>query len=626
MSGPGADDILRLVTLAAAASSAATATAYAVDAVVKEALLFFATVSPLSGRNFAEASAADSQEAFRAFGQRADANARAAGDACAMAHQLAAHGGMGAEIGRGDGKVAGPHSNTISIVLAAGHVGIHTDRIAATAREAAQLCMGILENAVQANASRLARETAKRCAEQALHSIEVASMAEHHNRSLDDLLARLMPSIEQQQAGQPVPPTGLSTMGTEGHGIVRVSRPQQGDASRLLEVPTRSSSRRWWEVDTPRAQTAAAAAQAANRGFYQRGQLVGMSCSSEMAVASPAPILGIPQRLLLQLPPEQQQRHQQQPQPQLAGNAIEDIVHVAEQVEQYLSERSQLCISAIDAVVARGIGGETVADAANAEDRIAIRTLVEWRYGLALTIGCAEEEFLSDIEVVCLATWRCSGRSDEEPISLPEDLLQAACRAGAEHFTGLVSALRRATQQAPQELRVQQPPTSACIAERSVVPTTFVTSSPQWFPETGGSCSDWDVALDRLCWRAPLKSGGVGSFAADRPVAGIFEWQASSLPWVPSMATAACEDPLSSDDWCIDDLSSRQLYLLSMHSRARQRRCTRGQRKCGTWGGSFAAQEDSRVGGGEGQTPAMANENDEAEVSELLAEVFAATA
>merc|ERR550537_135599 len=53
--------------------------------------------------------------------------------------------------------------------------------------------MGILEEAVQANAGLLARETAKRCAEQALQSVEAASVTETHSLSLAKFLAPACP-------------------------------------------------------------------------------------------------------------------------------------------------------------------------------------------------------------------------------------------------------------------------------------------------------------------------------------------------------------------------------------------------------------------------------------------------
>lgn len=82
------------------------------------------------------------EEVFRSFGQQAHADARAAGEACALAHQLVASDSRGGALGGGTG-------NILPAALAAGRVANHADRTAATAREGAQLCMGILEDAVQ---------------------------------------------------------------------------------------------------------------------------------------------------------------------------------------------------------------------------------------------------------------------------------------------------------------------------------------------------------------------------------------------------------------------------------------------------------------------------------------------
>lgn len=188
-------DLLQLAGLAASASSAASATAYAVDAVVKEALLFFAIMPQDVGLEALgqRPGTGAGEEVFRVFGQRAHADARAANDAFALAHQLVANASRG---GRSAGSLSG--GNLLAAALAAGRVGTHADRTAATAREGAQLCMGILEDAVQVNASALARETAKRCAEQALRSIEAATCAEQHSRSLRDVLAHTLSAAELQ--------------------------------------------------------------------------------------------------------------------------------------------------------------------------------------------------------------------------------------------------------------------------------------------------------------------------------------------------------------------------------------------------------------------------------------------
>lgn len=143
-SGSGlALDLIQLAGLAAGASSAASSTAYAVDAVVKEALLFFAIMPQDANLEaLGRHRPGPGEEVFRSFGQQAHADARAAGEACALAHQLVASDSRG-------GGTLGASGNILPAALAAGRVANHADRTAATAREGAQLCMGILEDAVQ---------------------------------------------------------------------------------------------------------------------------------------------------------------------------------------------------------------------------------------------------------------------------------------------------------------------------------------------------------------------------------------------------------------------------------------------------------------------------------------------
>lgn len=228
-------DLIQLAGLTAGASSAASSTAYAVDAVVKEALLFFA-IMPQDGLEALgrhRPSAGAGEEVFRGFGQQAHADARAAGEACALAHTLAASESRGGSLSGG---------NILPAALAAGRVANHADRTAATAREGAQLCMGILEDAVQVNASALARETAKRCAEQALHSIEAAIRAEQHSRSLKEVLAHTLSAAELQARAN------CSNPGQQEVSAIAASS-KQAPPTAPTAPPTAQALNtvRWWE-------------------------------------------------------------------------------------------------------------------------------------------------------------------------------------------------------------------------------------------------------------------------------------------------------------------------------------------------------------------------------------------
>ena len=234
-------DLIQLAGLTAGASSAASSTAYAVDAVVKEALLFFAIMpqdANLEALGRHRPAAGAGEEVFRSFGQQARADARAAGEACALAHQLVASDGRGGSPSGG---------NILPAALAAGRVANHADRTAATAREGAQLCMGILEDAVQVNASALARETAKRCAEQALHSIEAAIRAEQHSRSLKEVLAHTLSVAELQARAS----CGTASLPSDALAALAASSKQPP----LSQQPL--STARWWE-DFPLAEVSEA--------------------------------------------------------------------------------------------------------------------------------------------------------------------------------------------------------------------------------------------------------------------------------------------------------------------------------------------------------------------------------
>merc|ERR1719506_2613777 len=123
----------------------------------------------------AQATSTSSQEeVFKMYGKKAYFDACAATEAKEEMQQLVAE-------------------RNPSAVVSAGRVAMSAARTASTAREAAGMCMGILEEAVQANAGLLARETAKRCAEQALQSVEAASVTEAHSLCLAKFLAPACP-------------------------------------------------------------------------------------------------------------------------------------------------------------------------------------------------------------------------------------------------------------------------------------------------------------------------------------------------------------------------------------------------------------------------------------------------
>lgn len=230
-------------------------------------------------------------------------------------------------------------------VQTATRVTAHADRTAATAREGAQLCMGILEEAVQANASPLARETAKRCAEQALHSIEAAALVEQHSRSLRELLARLLGAGEPQHMQSPGPrlvPGGAPAF----HGALfshwQPTAPPAAEGG--TAEPNPRSANRWWQ-NTPATE-------------LPDSELLTAALSDEAASSD-----------------------------QLVS--LEDGLRAASWLEQHLEATTRRCMAA--------------AQDLDAERSRELSTIVDWRHSLALAEAVAEESILADAEMLRLA-------------------------------------------------------------------------------------------------------------------------------------------------------------------------------------------------------------------------------
>lgn len=374
-------DIMQLAALTAAASSAANSTAYSVDAVVKEAVLFFATMPSASSLN--RKSTDSNEEVFKQFGRKAHSDSCSAAEACAEAHQL---------VTRDSAQLA---------VLAASRVGMFAARTAATAREAAQLCMGILEEAVQANAGPLARETAKRCAEQALHSVEAASVAEMHSCSLREKLEKIAQVSQAREPGLAQIPDS-STVPSSSSEAARMGRTSALSAH-SPEAPTTGGSRgsrrpipkarRWWQDGFPNFS-----------GDVTSSRPALTMSMSPLAVDSPA---------------------------------LQEANTASAKVAEHLKSCASHCF---EEVGASGTSDRDPSD--SAEDLQAMRVIVDWRYGLASARSCREDEVLSDMDVARLATWRPSPPA--EAVLIPE-LVQAVQRHGADASDALHRSLNHST-------------------------------------------------------------------------------------------------------------------------------------------------------------------------------------
>jgi len=544
----GYPDAMQLSALAAAASSAASSTAYAVDGVVKEAVLFFAAMPPSTGpvrrpgiNGFGQVEI--SEEVFRLFEIRVHADACSAAEACAEAHQHATR----------DRESIG------KAALAASCVGTLAERTATTAREVAQLCMGILEEAVQANASPFARETAKRCAEQALRSVEAAGVAEQHSRSLCELLAPVMLGNEYHQH---------FSGGTANQvaATVTLKIPQTPWLGSSQELNTSMTSvRRWWDV-----------------------------CSSERNGAS------VPKAKLQE--------------DAVSGNNLpngwEETISSVDALEKHLARRVADCAALVV---------PTADLAADRENECALKAILEWRLGVAMANGCVEEKILSDGHSACFACWRAPAEE-----ALPTELHEAARGCGQESFSGLVAALQGATRQPFLEKAPDTSNESEVPCGPFPGPFQHALSEATDF---NVDTNDLDARFDCLDWIAHdaasqgQASGKIGQppvpLTSSSALAAIASWQVAGLD--PSVAESAVEGPLdpTDDAWSIDQMTLRQLHLMSMHSRSKQRRGAAVKHKGGEDGaGPPTASVQSEA------SPALEPVDDEGDVREFLREVF----
>jgi len=547
----GYPDAMQLSALAAAASSAASSTAYAVDGVVKEAVLFFAAMPPSAGpvrrpgiNGFGQVEI--SEEVFRLFEIRVHADACSAAEACAEAHQHATR----------DRESIG------KAALAASCVGTLAERTATTAREVAQLCMGILEEAVQANASPFARETAKRCAEQALRSVEAAGVAEQHSRSLCEILAPVMLGNEYHQHFSGV--VGGTANQVAATATPKIPQTPWLDSSQELNT-SMTLVRRWWDV-----------------------------CSSEHNGAS------VPKAKLQDVA--------------VSGhnlpNGLEETISSVDALEKHLARRVADCAALVV---------PTADLAADRENECALKAILEWRLGVAMANGCVEEKILSDGHSAGLACWRAPA---EEALST--ELHEAACGCGQESFSGLVAALQGATR---QPLLEKAPVTSnASEVPCGPFPGPFQHALSE-ATDFNVDTNDLDARFDCLDWIAhDSATQGQASRKTGQPpvpltsssaLAAIASWQVAGLD--PSVAESAVEGPLdpTDDAWSIDQMTLRQLHLMSMHSRSKQRRGAAVKHKGLEDGaGPPTALVQSEA------SPALEPVDDEVDVREFLREVF----
>uniref|UniRef100_A0A7S1AKY8 Uncharacterized protein n=1 Tax=Noctiluca scintillans TaxID=2966 RepID=A0A7S1AKY8_NOCSC len=476
-----------------------------------------------------------SEDLFRLYEKRVHDDACAAAEACAEAHQYAAR----------DQEFPG------KAALAASCVGTLAQRTAATAREVAQLCMGILEEAVQTSASPLARETAKRCAEQALRSVETASVAEQYSRSLCELLAPVMLGHEYPSTAMAQPVGGVG-------GVMCTNPP--GATQPMMEVPAESPAQ--WPAPL-------------------QDDKPSMSLSSVRRWWDEEGSDGEPSLVL-----------EKRDVPEPAG---EDVARGAGDLETLLVQRVKRC---------KGLANTS-------GDERALKAIIEWRYGVSLARACSEEDLLSDLHVARLASWRSP--PDE---ALPADLAEAARQTGAEQFSLLGRALRGATRQpAPEK--------APATRERETTSEGFPGPFMHVLSGDSTGANDWEALFDRLGW---LQNSTPAAPQSGTNPAGstIALWTALSAEPPNGLAQSANSDadvdPTDSG-WSIEQMTLRQLHLMSMHSRSKQRRGGvvkhKGSIEDGVGGTAISSMKLEHFDG-----PSEAPDGDDVDVQEFLCEVY----
>eukprot|EP00406_Dinophysis_acuminata_P035081 CAMPEP_0179374882 /NCGR_PEP_ID=MMETSP0797-20121207/87526_1 /TAXON_ID=47934 /ORGANISM="Dinophysis acuminata, Strain DAEP01" /LENGTH=726 /DNA_ID=CAMNT_0021090891 /DNA_START=1 /DNA_END=2179 /DNA_ORIENTATION=+ len=553
----GSVDVLQQACMTATASSVAS---YAVDGVVKEALRFFEALQHASPAGHGPDGG---EERFAVFKQHAHEEAFAASKACALAHQLAAHDP------ESNGRTGGS-GLTSAMALAAGRVGHHAGRLAVTAREAAGLCMGILEKAVQVSASALARESAKRCGEQALVCIEAAIAAEQHNRSLNELLQIVMSN--EYQTGS----TAAASSAPPGAGVAAGATPALAE----------SQNENLW-VDSMAATPFALAADPGKCRWWDAGP----DAVVAMAQLAPPP------------PPKSGLRAAHQPPFEVAkagtaGTNTSLVQDDAEQLAQYLKRRAQVC-AGIASSFFMAIDLATVMGLPEAEKKKMIA-----HYGPSSTGGmaslwassAAEEAILDDDEVARLAYWR-------NPLAAA--LFEPVRCRNAEQLHGLVVALQGATREAPDKQAAVCAPSA-----KSALPSRARSSAGDIFAQAG----DWDSHFDRLNWVTPGHKQ-VQQLDTDAAVASILNWQANSVAKTSERTGTLEGSPYAAEEeWSVDTMTLRKLQEMAMHSRVKQRLQGITKHK------AHSEDRSPPMGGGCGGfgNAGAAGEDDPQEVQELL--------
>mmetsp|Transcript_15956 Transcript_15956/g.37629 ORF Transcript_15956/g.37629 Transcript_15956/m.37629 type:complete len:884 (+) Transcript_15956:123-2774(+) len=573
-------DMVQLTALTAAASSAASNMAFAIDAVVKEASMFFGAMPSAKVRRPGPDAREISEEVFRDYEKRIHTDACSAAEACAEVHQWAA---------RDRDSATKDAARSMQAAMAAGCVGNLAQRTATTVREVAQLCMLILEEAVQANAGPMAREAAKRCAEQALRSVEAAAIAEQHSSALQELLSPVLRIYEQERRAVLAASPSQTSRRNDGVLAWGMAPATQSIASPPVQTPLQSSCVILEEAPQNASSTAS---DSAMRSSIERRWWDEVPALPRKAARTRGP-----------------------------GESGNDQSEASSDLERRLREKATVCAAA-----AAEADGQTLEQrqtglgpGAIEEDEMALTAILEWRFGLSLALQSAEEDVLSDVQVGQLALWRSTAGE-----GLPAELLEAMRQKGHDHADTLIAALQSATREAPQE-----PVPSKKDSTESAAPyvSPFRNQPVQEPPPV-----DWEQAFDKLHWvpnssTSAQSSGSRSAWAAGQSVANnsaVASAVAASsgllLANVDGDHAADLESTSDKDEgWDIDNMTLHTLHELSMKSRSKQRRVSVKGKGLGE-DGAAAVQESA---GGDNATPAgAAEESEENDLRQFLIEIF----
>jgi len=510
----GGVDLVQLATLSEAASTAASSTAYAVDTGVKEAMLWV-SLQPRSTMH------ADRVNTIKVLGQQVAADAMAAAEACALTYEI---------VSDISDSILSDKSQAAATTLAASDVSNHVTCTTAAAREIAQLCMDILEEAVDVRGSPLAHSTACRCAEKALNSIEVASAAEQHKQNLDNALAQAMSNAVNH------PPTSTFSQVRHISSWKETQEEQWQQQQQQKQQSTEDNIQAW--------AAPAEILALRNGGPMNQDESLVQGSVGKMAASCPPLVRKC----------------------KGGASTLHSIAQVAHELEVYLMMRAAHIFG--ERCAPFGACGNAEQCPADFKD-VKPCAAACWRYGRALAVGLVrEEEILSDAD---LASFVCH-------YDCTDTVMQGGCLERLlqeRHLSSLVAALK--------VLDVQG-------SEQKKDCTALVEVQDEQRPLNGcGSAHDWDACFRCLGYSGPCNP--VRSTATPWKQWLQQQQQQQHGKWghvgrghsLSNLHSCNVQEALDGgiaehltglvdDTWSVDSVTLSSLHLMSLQSRSRQKR------------------------------------------------------